>query len=261
MAWQEVTFRCGCDGHVQVYGPTKDRARKAEWIAEKKDCDECYAARVEEERADAMAAAKAQAAEWELPDLQGSEKQIAWAERLRAAVLKNTEVAAATCAGDNEKAWLFAEGQAIYFRRAEARFWIDEMRLYEDSIGLHHLTSDFMLAAKKARKEGGKVGPTVVQPKGREPISAVTIQHKPGEVWLTTARKEDEGFIEKLKGIGFRWDGTWTLSVPSTPVGLDTVAAGIALEILDRGYSVVLPQPTVADLVKSGEFEREPKAA
>lgn len=250
MAWQEVVFRCGCDGHIQVYGPTKDRQRKADWIADKKDCDDCYADRIEKERAEAVVIAKAQAAEWDLPELEGSEKQVAWAERIRATVIKAFEKSNAEMSG-MKRLPMMEEGQTMILSRVNATFWIDEMRTYNE-MNVANVQRLCESTVKKAQPEVRMVGPTVVKPEGREPISSVAIQHKPGEVWLTTARKEDESFIEELKDIGFRWDGTWAPSVPVTPVGLDAIAAGIARGILDMGYTVIIPQPTVAELVVSG---------
>lgn len=79
MAKYEVTCpSCGAGYTVQLYGPGRDR----EWKLENWDwtCDECK----EKARQDENARAAAANAEAGLPPLTGSEKQIAWAETIRA---------------------------------------------------------------------------------------------------------------------------------------------------------------------------------
>lgn len=82
MAWFYGTFSCGHEGRVNITGPTKNR----QWIADRKFerlCPECYEKQLktkfESERVEALEKAK----EMELPELTGSEKQIAWAVTLR----------------------------------------------------------------------------------------------------------------------------------------------------------------------------------
>lgn len=82
MAWHQITYACGHTGRKQIGGPTKDRDRKAEWYG-REICPACAAA----ERAEHNKAAAEQAATEGLAELQGSEKQIAWAESIRREML------------------------------------------------------------------------------------------------------------------------------------------------------------------------------
>jgi len=78
MGWQTVTHTCGHSERYQLYGPHIERQRKAEYLAQEK----CPVCREAEHVRDAQ-----QAAEWAttqgLPRLQGSDKQIVWAEQIR----------------------------------------------------------------------------------------------------------------------------------------------------------------------------------
>ena len=41
MAWETITFSCGHTERVQMYGPHKDRERKAAWFEQSGLCSEC----------------------------------------------------------------------------------------------------------------------------------------------------------------------------------------------------------------------------
>lgn len=80
---------CGCDFQVQLFGPTKQR----DWMLEHKEwlCEDCYAKMKEEQRLQKEQEHNIENqknaennAKKQLPALQGTPKQIAWAETLRA---------------------------------------------------------------------------------------------------------------------------------------------------------------------------------
>ena len=72
MSKYTITHACGHEETVQLYGPTKDRDRKAAWM-EEQDCPECRAkARAEAAKAKGLT--------------EGTDKQIAWAADLIEAV-------------------------------------------------------------------------------------------------------------------------------------------------------------------------------
>ncbi|WP_152047961.1 hypothetical protein [Aureimonas psammosilenae] len=243
---------------MQVYGSRRDRERKAEWIADRRDCEDCYRAELEKKREAELAAAREQAADWELPALEGTEKQIVWAERIRAGYATAVEkVREGDHLERNDEEGDFEAGVSKVFAKSESRFWIDTIRDRDPDVAA--VRRHMMEVGRKARIEPVVDGPTVVRPAGMEPISSVEILHVPGEVRLSTSRKECETFIDAIKDIGFRWGGMhWMFDCGCSPVSHDAVAAGIALEVLALGYSAILPQPTVAELVQSGGFERDP---
>lgn len=84
MAKYDVTFTCGHTETVQLYGKTSERERWIEWAEANKLCSECHQTAKEESRQEATKAAAKEAEENGLPGLAGSEKQIAWAETIRA---------------------------------------------------------------------------------------------------------------------------------------------------------------------------------
>ena len=90
-----VTFSCGHEGEVNLYGKAAERDRRIAWYEKEGVCPDCYRKMKEEERkqADEELAAYADKIETEynLPELEGTEKQIAWARKIRAGVIRAWE--------------------------------------------------------------------------------------------------------------------------------------------------------------------------
>lgn len=78
MAWYYGTYACGHEGRVNVIGPTKDREWKVNHHFEKL-CPECYEKWQQEERERKSIEAQKETETLELPELEGTEKQVSWA--------------------------------------------------------------------------------------------------------------------------------------------------------------------------------------
>lgn len=128
-------------GHTEIhvlFGPGKERERKLNWM-ESTDCSECYRAALAAKRD----AENAKAAETNhansLPTLTGSEKQIAWAETIRAekmvdlaeletaveSQIKNGKVAA-----DDPRISDFADFAAQLRAETRSSWWIETRHTY-----------------------------------------------------------------------------------------------------------------------------------
>lgn len=86
MAKHTVTHACGHEQEHQLYGPHKERDRKLAWL-EGTPCTACFHAQRDQQRAATSAAAAEQNQRAGLVPLQGSEKQVAWAESIRAPIV------------------------------------------------------------------------------------------------------------------------------------------------------------------------------
>ena len=90
-----VTFSCEHEGEVNLYGKAAERDRRIAWYEEEGICPDCYRKMKDEERrkADEELAAYADKieTEWSLPELEGTEKQVAWARKIRASYFKKLE--------------------------------------------------------------------------------------------------------------------------------------------------------------------------
>jgi hypothetical protein len=88
MAWYYETFACGCDGRVNVIGKEKDR----QWKIDNKFsqlCLECWTKKRQEEIKAENEKSAQEAKELGLPELTGSEKQVAWATTIRDKFIKD----------------------------------------------------------------------------------------------------------------------------------------------------------------------------
>lgn len=136
MAKEMITFKCGHTEERSFFGPYKERARKMEWLKGQL-CSECYKA----EKAKAFEAVKAAEAKMadaveatiELPELLGSEKQVAWSRAIRAKAIEQlVAVVAATEANlgsDDPRIVSLKTAVAKIESQSEAKFWIDSRDL------------------------------------------------------------------------------------------------------------------------------------
>lgn len=111
MAKYTITYKCGCEVEMQLFGKQEDRYSKIEYY-KTIECPHCRAKRAAEEAANAGMVA-----------LKGSEKQIAWASDIRA---KAAVVAKRLL--DMAQPGKRAEAEAIINRvlnQESAAWWID----------------------------------------------------------------------------------------------------------------------------------------
>ena len=112
MAKYEITYACGHVEDVQIYGKAADRERE---IAhrERGICKECW-------KAEQAQAAQETAKTFDLAQLEGSEKQIAWANDIRAKLFDKygDQLKAAT----DEKTKNFMK---FLVGQSSAKYWID----------------------------------------------------------------------------------------------------------------------------------------
>lgn len=90
MAKYDVTYACGHSTEVQLYGPGKERTRRMDWMR----TQECPACKTATAQATNEAAG--------LPALVGTPKQVAWAESIRAELVRQLDGVIANSYG---KAW------------------------------------------------------------------------------------------------------------------------------------------------------------
>lgn len=83
MAKYSITYKCGHTCETQLFGPYKSRERYIEWAKDNKFCPECAEAYVRECRRKENEASAQEAQERGYIELQGSPKQVAWANSIR----------------------------------------------------------------------------------------------------------------------------------------------------------------------------------
>lgn len=105
-----ITAKCGHKEEIEVTGNQKNRDRQI-WSAEHSDCIECSQKKIEARDASAG-----------FVDLEGSEKQIAWAKQIRRGIIGKIENAPMGSA-ENEK--IKADVIEKMENNRSAKWWID----------------------------------------------------------------------------------------------------------------------------------------
>lgn len=87
MAKVWIRYSCGHEQFVQVYGTAAIRKKKIRYLERFGDCDDC----IEKKRAKQVKEAQEKSFYAGLPLLQGTPKQIAWAEQIRSQKITELE--------------------------------------------------------------------------------------------------------------------------------------------------------------------------
>ena len=133
MAKYDITFSCGHSETRQLVGKHEDRQRYIKWASETGLCENC-------KRASRVEACEAVEAEHGLIVLTGSEKQVAWARKIRAEKILLVEGYFARMAERvaPDKQDMFDEQCSVIRQllagKAEARWWIDNRDLAETKL-------------------------------------------------------------------------------------------------------------------------------
>lgn len=165
MAKYTVNHSCGHDEVVQLVGKHAERDRKLAWLATQ-DCSECRKAAFNSANAARAEQVKGSfGSEW--PALTGSEKQVAWAETIRASLLPAATATMIETEGRMEEArasgqysaeqvaeaevMLGLMGDTLHYIRnqASSRFWIDNKSATPER---------FLLTLTRERRDGMKRG-------------------------------------------------------------------------------------------------------
>ena len=126
-----VTYTCGHTATLSLYGPSWEVDRKLRWLQENSMCSDCYKKNGSQKRAEELEKAKENARRRNLPELAGSEKQVAWAmtirdrffARLDAFIESNLKKGPKT--GSGFFLGLRQQAMAYFSAQKQAKFWID----------------------------------------------------------------------------------------------------------------------------------------
>ena len=117
MAKYTINHTCGHQVTIQLFGAYKDRERRIAYL-ETCECDECL-----KEKANAAAAAAKE--ERGLPDLTGSEKQVAWANTIREKAYKALDCLKPFSTNDKTEA-MMDDWKEKLDAHTESKWWIDK---------------------------------------------------------------------------------------------------------------------------------------
>ena len=274
MAWHYGTYSCGHEGRTNIGGPTKDREWKAERIFSSL-CPECAEKKRKALREKENAEAAKKTAEMELPELSGSEKQVAWANTLRVSAVEfcsngvrkldeDTEFLVKNRAGNRvkiKKAVIFDTIDLIVKKHTDARYWIDNRALDKKELLVLFLEEYWEAKRgeipKEVQEEIDSQKVTVCPESGAKKSGVVSIC-----TGSTVSAKyvKDNDFMEIVKSLRFKWDGknsVWVKQITEFTGSANDRAAEIGNKLLAAGFTVQFPDADVKNAAVAGDYVAE----
>lgn len=270
------TFICGCEGYVNVIGKNR------EWKIERafsKMCEDCYRKKMEADRKRENEEALKRAKEMELPELEGTERQIAWAIRLRDARIEVINKIFKSLQEDEFNKDI-KESLEILFETDDSDKLLEYLSMFEEELLSNtkstffienRLYSIFELLENQADriinyeniKEDEYIKNQIVKENTVEPIvikyeGTVNIEIV-GET-IEAYYEYNEIFIETVKKLSFKWDNDkkcWFRKTNELTGNYIDRAAELANKLLNLGFRVSIPEKEIKEKAIKGTYERE----
>lgn len=273
MAKYGGTYTCGHEGNVQIYGPMKNR----EWLRERhfdRPCEECRKKEIAAENAKAMQQAK----DLNLPELSGSEKQIAWANSIRMRMIGDLEglLDKLDDLVDKHKEKASKEEMELaesirgaihrilsYVAMTEraSRWFIDHrddkwsFMEVEDYVKKHLPADDEIVPELETTDHEDDV---LLKPENQIKTGYAELRQ---EVALLVALyPRDDDFREIVRECGLKWNGerrAWTRKLGVTSGSAEDRMAELGSRLLTAGFAVLCSSEKARDMIASGDYEPE----
>lgn len=260
MAKYEVTRSCGHIEKVELFGPSKNRNWRLDNVEAKKLCEECYRAKLAEERelANKQAAEAAQAQG--LPELEGTEKQIAWAETIRQEVLAAIDD---YILEDEAEDLRVIELISHIKSKTSASWWID--RRETSSYRIRRLLERTIDEIKTLKLEshpaaqGAKAEATVRPEKPiTETVAEIRIQGSVVEISFPERRDDFREIVKgKLNMEWMRGSQSWQRTISLTDGTPIDRAAEAGHRLLAAGFCIRIYDPELRQKAVDGNYEPE----
>lgn len=260
MAKYEVTRSCGHVETVDLYGPRKNREWRLENVEAEKLCEECYKAKLAEERelANKQAAEAAQAQG--LPKLEGTEKQVAWAETIRQEVLTAIDD---YILEDEAKDPRVIEIVNHIKSKTSASWWIDRRetnryrirKLLESAINeVNALKLESHPAAQAAKAEA------TVRPENpvTETVAEIRVQGSTVEISFPERRDDFRKIVKKKLNMEWkRGSESWQRTISLTDGTPAERAAEAGHHLLAAGFCIRMYDAELRQKAVDGNYEPE----
>ncbi len=253
MAKYDIKFSCGHTETKQLFGKTKDRDWQIKKWEESGLCSDCYRKSIEDAREKANEAAAAAASKLGLPDLIGTEKQVAWATTVRQGFIDEMLENLAKWEGDHEKETKIFEH--IIENKLSASWWIDRRDQGARSIIIYAEPEiDPNKIAEKQAMDEIKIETTVVPDNATtESVAEISVS----ESKIKVDFKKNDTFISIVKKLGYKWEGTWAREINKFAGPIEHRAAEIGNALLCAGIPVRIADNDTRDMAIHGTFEPE----
>lgn len=275
MAKYDITFSCGHEGTICLTGPHTMR----EWRIKKEEenglcpaCEEIRNAQLKAERLEQIAKQNAESAaksaELELPELTGSEKQVAWANTIRLEILEKLEELAKHVRNEEGKA-IFMEYVEYVASQTEARWFIDA-RNYGTT---YWKSAVNVWAAKRAEEKKSEAEneqeqealeetKEVIAPEEATKVGVAELEVVVGDksTMMTAKYVKDDDFIGICKSLGFKWStshSVWARKATEHNGGLDRLVE-LGHKLLAKGFTIKADN-RLTEKMRSADYKPECK--
>ena len=259
MAWYYGTYRCNHDGRVNIVGPVKDRQRKADWYFSGL-CPDCWEAEKQKKKDAEYEHACEAAKEMDLPELEGTEKQVRWAMIIRQKFIN--EAGKYDCKDNEKKQELIDETVEYYLTtKTKASWWIDNRAYVNDYFVFEHFIAEMLKERKQKEAEEPKkevIAEATVYPENT--VSNAPVEIKVADDKVSAIYEKNEKFREIVRGLGYSWSGTvWERKISQTTGSAIDRAAELGNKLLNAGFPVTILDNEARRKAIDGTYEPECK--
>lgn len=273
MAWYYGEYSCGHEGRVNIIGPVKDR----EWKKERefsKLCPECYRKEQEERIKMENEESARLSQELELPELSGTEKQVAWANTIRMNMvskisdienkLKESGKRIRFYHAYKSESYITVSFESLsdmadmgFSSHTDAKFWIEHREHVNCILSVFY---DEMKKQKEdeaipaeVREEMQKESESLTsRPERCEKSGVVEIKFEEQAIKLYYVKDCD--FIDIVKRYRYSWGGVWYRKINEFTGDFSDRAGEIGNVLLANGYTVKFPNMVSKEKAVSGTF-------
>lgn len=253
MAKYNITFSCGHKGTVGLIGKHDYREWKLNWYQEVGLCPECEKERKEEERKREREELEKYITELELPQLSGTQKQIEWANELRAKRIKRILETV-----QNNVQYDITLKQLS--QQTNSAFWI-EHRYDSDREFLDYLKQ--MIEKQEERMMENDIPQEIQEEFVIHPETSQhngTVEISINETEVRVRYKKNETFREIVKRRKFKWNSdevVWIKVCNEFTGSPIERASELTNKLLLNGFSVLCFNNDIVKNVQEGNFKPE----
>lgn len=272
MAQYKVTFSCGHEGWVNITGPTKNR----EWIRaskEKNVCPDCYRKWLQEKREQENKESLELSKEMELPELTGTEKQVAWANTLRVQAIQKIdeyiqeleEKAEGTQKPEikekrkNRLDEIYKSYSYALNNFTTASFWIDK-RSYMSKELIELFKKEFNNQKDIIEKELPSFVKEELTIKSDNNSFDLIVELRKNGNYLEAIYPKNETFKQIVKELSFSWSSSnycWRREIDEYNGSFDDRAAELGNLLLNAGFTVQFPTNESKEMAINATFSKE----
>lgn len=263
MAKYSGIYSCGHEGVVNIIGRHKDREWKKE-RAFSNMCPDCYKKYLEKQIKEANQKALEETKEMELPELEGTEKQIAWANTLRIDFIKKVTDYAdekdLQHKGESKKAERYRVTLDYILSVKEAQkasYWIDlRYRTFTEIIDdlkeeyKGNFGNNAKDIAEKQAKEEAIIEPSEVKHDG-------VVEIIPTKNKIEVKYEKNEDFRLLVKDLGYKWDGVWFRNITEFTGSYIDRTAELGNKLLNAGFRICIVDYEIREKTINADYEEE----